>query len=68
MKKTGNKRIMAGLEKIRDGIRQAKITAVSDSVGFEEAVVRDVLLFYPKPILEEKVDDLIIFFNKTYQG
>jgi len=67
MKKGGKERYKEGLQMLRQGIAESKITLVSERVGQDFETVQDVLMFYPIPISQASIDELVEFFNTNYQ-
>lgn len=68
MKKAGKERVKEGLNMLRQGINENKITVVSERVGQDLETVQDVLMFYPIPISQASIDELVEFFNTNYQN
>jgi hypothetical protein len=67
MKKRGKERYKEGLQMLRQGIAESKITLASERVGQDFKIVQDVLMFYPMPIAQASIDELVEFFNTNYQ-
>lgn len=66
--KKGKERYKEGLQKLRQGITESKITVVSERVGQDLEAVQDVLMFYPIPISQASIDELVEFFKSNYQN